>query len=88
MRNATLAQLVREADLSVEERNPAWPADRGDKWRWRSLSPELTAYVEAHVALLRYAGQLPQAGGPMLKPLREACYKSVAALRDALEVKP
>ena len=43
----TLAQLVREADLSVGERNPAWPADRGDKWRWRSLSPELTAYVEA-----------------------------------------
>lgn len=47
MRNATLAQLVREAELSVEERNPAWPADRGDKWRWRSVSPELAAYVAA-----------------------------------------
>jgi hypothetical protein len=52
------------------------------------MSPELAAYVEAHAALLVYAGQLPQAGGPMLKPLREACYESAAALRDALEVKP
>lgn len=65
MRNATLAQLVRD-----------------------SASPELAAYVEAHVALLKYAGQLPQAGGPMLKPLREACYKSSSALRDALEARP
>ena len=53
-----------------------------------SASPELAAYVEAHAALLVYAGQLPQAGGPMLKPVREACYKSAAALRDALEVRP
>lgn len=42
-----LYEVVAEAEPSIEDYNYNWIAERGEKWVWRNIGPQLAAVLKA-----------------------------------------